>query len=321
MNRRQKKVFITRKIPAAAINLLINSGYKVTVYKKDSVIPREDLLKNIKNADAVISLLTEKFDSSTLDQMDKCKVIANYAVGYNNIDVKYAKKKNIIVTNTPDVLTDSTADLTIALLLACTRRVLESENFLKSGKYIGWKPDLLLGIELKDKKFGVLGAGRIGTAAAIRAKAFGTKIIYSSKQRNHLLEKKTNAKKVSFNVLLKESDFLSIHLPLSKETFHFMNKERLSLLKKNAVLINTSRGEIIDEKELIRILKKKKIYCAGLDVFENEPDVNPELLKLNNAIVLPHIGSATTEARTNMALLAAKNVISVLSGSGPVTPV
>jgi len=321
MKKKLTKVFITRQIHPSAIKLLIDYGCDVSVFKKDSAISRHELIEKIKDADAVIPLLTEKFDKPLIDQLLKCKIIANYAVGYNNIDVNYAKKKNIVVTNTPDVLTDSTADLTIALLLTCARRVVESEKFLRYGKYKGWKPDLLLGIELRGKTLGILGAGRIGTAAAIRGKAFGMNIIYSSKRRNDSLEAITNALKAPINTLLKKSDFISIHLPLTKETFHFMNKDKLNLLKKTAVLLNTSRGEIIDEKELIRTLKQKKIYCAGLDVFENEPNINPAFLKLDNAVVLPHIGSATTEARTNMALLAARNVISVLSGLGAITPV
>ncbi len=321
MKKLSAKVFITRKIPSEAIKLLMDSGLDVSVYKKDSVIPKEILLKNIIQADAVISLLTEKFDKNVIDKMKNCKVIANYAVGYNNIDVEYAKKKKIIVTNTPDVLTDSTADLTMALVLTCARRIIEAEKFLKEGKYMGWKPDLLLGVELKNKTFGILGAGRIGSAAALRAKAFGMKVIYSSKGRNKELEIQTGARKVSTNILLRTSDFLSIHLPLTKETFHFMNKEKLSLLKNTAFLINTSRGEIIDEEGLIKHLQKRKLFCAGLDVFENEPNINPALLKLDNVIILPHIGSATKEARTNMALLAARNVISILSGKGAITPV
>ncbi len=321
MKKSSPKVFITRRIPSAAIRLLKDKGCEVLVYKKDSAIPKEILLRNIKEADAVISLLTEKFDKGVIDEMLNCKVIANYAVGYNNIDVEYARSKNIIVTNTPDVLTDSTADITMALVLACARRIVEAEKFLKDGKYKGWKPDLLLGTELKNKLFGILGAGRIGTAAALRAKAFGMNIIYSSRRKNKNLEEVISAKKVSLNTLLKTSDFLSIHLPLTKETFHLLNKERLLMLKRSAILINTSRGEIIDEKELIKLLRQRKILCAGLDVFENEPAINPALLKLDNVIVLPHVGSATVEARTNMALLAARNVISVLKGKGAVTPV
>ena len=315
------KVFITRSIPQPAVDYLIEAGYQVSVYRKETAISKSELIKNIKNSDAVISLLTEKFDKEVLDQMKNCKVIANYAVGFNNIDVEYAKKKNIIVTNTPDVLTDSTADLAIALMLACARRIVEAEKFLMQKKYKGWKPQLLLGMELKNKTLGILGAGRIGAAVAVRAKSFGMKIIYSNKSNNKSLEAETSAKKVSTEKLLSVSDIVSIHLPLNSETFHLLNKDKLSLMKKDSILINTARGEIIDEKELIKLLKKKSIRCAGLDVFDNEPNLNEEFYKLKNVVILPHIGSATEEARTNMALLAARNVAAVLSGKKAITPV
>ncbi len=320
-NKKYPSVFITRQIPEAAINLLKKKKINVKVYKEDHPIPEKELIKNIQNVDAVISLLTDKFDSLVIDEMRNCKIIANYAVGFNNIDIEYAKKKSVVVSNTPDVLTDTTADLTVSLVLACARRIVEGEKFLMAKKYKGWKPKLLLGVELKDKTFGILGAGRIGTAVAIRAKAFGTNIVYFSNKKNEFLEQKTGAKKLSLKSLLKKSDFISVNLPLTEKTYHLLNKENLSLLKRSAILVNTARGEIIDEKELIRILKQKKIRCAGLDVFENEPNLNPEFFKLNNVVLLPHIGSATEEARTKMALLAARNVIAVLSGQKPVTPV
>jgi len=317
------KVFITREIPSVAVKLLKESRIveQVVVYKKDQPIPQKELLKNIKDVDAVISFLTDKFDRLVIDQMPKCKIIANYAVGFNNIDIEYAKKKNIIVTNTPDVLTDSTADLAVALALACSRRIIDAEKFMRAGKFKGWKPKLFVGMELRNKIFGILGAGRIGTAVAQRVYPFGAKIIYFSNNINHMLEKKTNAKRVSLNGLLKKSDFVSIHLPLTNKTYHFLDKEKLKLLKKSCILINTARGEIVDEKELIKILKTHKIFTAGLDVFENESQINHELLKLDNAVLLPHIGSATIEARTKMALLAAKNVIAVLTGRKALTPV
>jgi glyoxylate reductase len=314
-------VFITRQIPDAGINLLKKKNYKVNVYTINRPISKSELIKNIKTADAVIPLLTDKFDADVIDKMQNCKIIANYAVGFNNIDINYAKKKNIYVSNTPDVLTDSTADLAIALTLACARRIIEAEKFITAKKFNGWKPKLLLGVELKDKIFGILGAGRIGTATALRAKAFGTKIVYFSNNKNKFLEKNTGAKRVSLNSLLKTSDFISIHLPLNKKTFHLLNKEKLNLIRNTAIIINTARGEVIDEKELIRLLKKRKIKCAGFDVFENEPELNSEFFKLDNVVMLPHIGSGTEEARDKMALLAAKNVISVLSGKRPITPV
>lgn len=315
------KVFITGKIPSIASEFLLEKGYKIKVYKKNFPISQQELIHEVKDADAVISLLTDKFDKKIISQMERCRIIANYAVGFNNIDVNLAKEKGIVVTNTPDVLTEATAEIAISLALCCARRIVEGDKFVRAGKFKGWKPDLLLGTELKNKTFGIIGAGRIGTAASIRAKAFEMKIIYFSRTRNAKLEKLTGAKKVTLNNLLKISDFISIHVPLTKDTFHLIDKKRLSLLKKSAILINTSRGEIIDEKELIKMLKNRRIFSAGFDVYENEPVINPDLLKLDNIVLLPHIGSATIETRNNMAMLAARNVDAVLKEKKALTPV
>jgi glyoxylate reductase len=315
------RVFITRELPEIAFELFKKNKISYDYYKKDQPVPRKILLQKVKNCEALISLLTEKIDKEVIDQMTSCRIIANYAVGYNNIDVNYAKKKKIIVTNTPNVLTESTADLTMALILGCARRLVEGDKLLRSGNYKGWKPKLLLGTELKNKFIGVIGAGRIGTAVAIRAKSFGTNIIYFDSKRNTVLEKATNAKKVSLKNLLMNSDIVSVHLPLNEKTYHFLNWERLKLMKLNSILINTSRGEIIDETDLIRILKNKKSLTVGIDVFENEPNINPDLLKYPNVLVLPHLGSATREARDCMAELAARNVIKVLLGKPPLSPV
>ena len=315
------KVFLTRELPKVAFELLEKNKISYDYYKKDQPIPRKLLLQKVKNCEALISLLTEKIDKEVIDQMTSCRIIANYAVGYNNIDINYAKKKKIIVTNTPNVLTESTADLTLALILGCARRFVEGEKLLRSGNYKGWKPKLLLGTELKNKIVGVIGAGRIGTAVAIRAKSFGTNIIYFDTKRNIALEKATNAKKVSLKYLLMNSDIVSIHLPLNEKTLHYLNWKRLKLMKSNSILINTSRGEIIHETDLIRILRDNKSLTVGLDVFENEPNINPELLQYPNVLVLPHLGSATREARDGMAELAAKNVIKVLQGKPPLSSV
>ena len=315
------KVFITRDIPRIAYNLLKKNNIEFEVYEKDKSIPHKLLLEKIKNVDGLITLLTEKIDKKVIDSMNKCKVIANYAVGYNNIDVEYAKQKNIIVTNTPNVLTESTADLTVALILSCSRRLFEAENLIRKKQFKGWKPKLLLGIELKNKTIGLIGTGRIGMAVGIRVKAFGTNIIYFDSNRNKILEENTAAKKVSLKFLLENSDIISVHLPLNENTYHFLNKENLSQVKKTAIIVNTSRGEIIDEKYLIKMLKKNRIKSAGLDVYENEPGINIELLKMKNVVLLPHIGSATEEARSAMAELAAKNIIGVLKNNKPITPV
>jgi len=317
----KKKIFITQKLVGNIESYLKKHGFSVETFEKDRLITKNELIKRASDADALICLLSNKIDREVIDNLKKCKIIANYAVGYNNIDVEYAKSKNIVVTNTPDVLTDATADIAVALILACARRLHEGNKMMRQRKFKGWKPSLLLGYDIKDKTIGIIGAGRIGTEVAVRMKAFKTKIIYYSRSSNYELEKKTDAKKVSLNYLLKNADIISIHVPLTEKTYHMLNKENLSLLKKSAIVVNTSRGEVIDEKFLIELLKKNKIFSAGFDVYENEPNVNPELLKLNNVFLLPHIGSATYETRTKMALLAAQNVVEVLKGNEPLTPV
>ncbi len=316
-----KKIFITRELAGNAETFLSQKGFKVNVFQKDRAIKKSELLKEAADADALITLLTDKIDRKIIDSLPKCKIIANCAVGYNNIDVEYAKSKKIVVTNTPEILTDATADLTVALILACARRLGEGEKMMREGRFKSWKPQLLLGIELTGKTVGIIGAGRIGFAAAKRLKPFGTKIIYFDRNRREKFENELGAKKVTLNSLLKKADIISIHLPLSKETHHLLDKTNLKLMNRNAVLVNTSRGEIIDEKFLISLLQKKKIFAAGFDVYEGEPEINPDLIKLKNVFLLPHIGSATFETRSGMAMLCAKNVASVLRGKKPVTPV
>ncbi|MBI9070011.1 MAG: D-glycerate dehydrogenase [Melioribacteraceae bacterium] len=315
------KVFITRKIPALAEETLINKGVGVTVFKKDRSITSDELIKGAKNADGIISLLTDKIDKNVIDQLPNCKVIANYAVGYNNIDIVYAGEKGIVVTNTPDILTDATADIAMALMLACARRIPDGEEMMRSDKFVGWKPQLLLGIELRGKTVGIIGAGRIGQETARRAKAFGTNIIYYNRSLKPEFEKETGAKKVSLNKLLKTSDIISLHVPLNDKTMHMLNSENMELMKERAILINTARGEVVDEKYLIKMLREKRIFSAGFDVYYNEPKVNKALLKLKNAVLLPHLGSATFEARDGMAKLAADNILNVLNTKKAITPV
>ncbi|MCU7498113.1 MAG: D-glycerate dehydrogenase [Ignavibacteria bacterium] len=315
------KAFITRKLPGNAVDLLIEKGIDVVVFGKDRQISKEEFLKHAKDADGIISLLSDKIDKDIISGLKNCKVIANYAVGYNNIDLSAAKEKNIVVTNTPELLTDATADIAIALMLACSRHITEGDRLMRENKFSGWAPELLLGIGLSGKTFGLIGAGRIGAAAAVRAKAFGMNIVYFSRSRNESLEKATGAKKVSLEKLLKTSDVISLHVPLTDKTRNLVDKDHLHLMKETAILINTARGEILDEKELIKMLKSRRIFAAGFDVYENEPLLNKELLKLKNVVLLPHIGSATFEARTKMAELCAKNLINVLKGRKPLTPV
>ncbi|MBN1300361.1 MAG: D-glycerate dehydrogenase [Melioribacteraceae bacterium] len=312
---------MTRRIPEVAINLLKKNKFEILQPISDKPISKNRLKLLAEQADGILSLLTDRIDKELINSLQRCKVIANFAVGYNNIDIIAASEKGIIVTNTPGVLTDSTADLTIALMLNTTRRISESEKFLRDGKFTGWKPDLLLGRELKNKILGIIGAGAIGQAVGERALSFGLKIIYYNRSPKREFERKTRSKKVSLNTLLKTSDIISIHLPLSDETKNLLSKEKLELLKRDAVIINTSRGEILDEQHMIKMLESNRIYSAGLDVFHNEPDINPRLLKMRNVIVLPHVGSATVETRNAMAELAAKNIINVLKGRKPLTPV
>jgi glyoxylate reductase len=315
------KIFITNILPPEAAAYLEEKKFKVKIHKESTPLPREKLLQEAKSCDGIITLLSDKIDAGVIDVMKNCRVIANYAVGYNNIDIAYARQKGITVTNTPDVLTDATADLAMTLVLACARNVHAGEELVRSGKFKGWKADMLKGIQLKDKVFGIIGAGRIGTATAGRAKAFGCKIVYYSRSRKTEFEKLTGGKKLPLDSLLKQADIISLHLPLTSESFHLLDKKKLSLLKKTAILVNTARGEVVDEKALIAVLKKRKIFAAGFDVYENEPALNPELFTLDNVILLPHLGSATFDARRDMAMLAAKNVAAVLTGKKPLSAV
>ncbi len=315
------KVFITKELPGNPEKMLRKNGFKVTIHKGNRPVSRRELIKESADADALICLLTDKIDREIIAGLKKCRVIANVAVGFNNIDIGAATEKNIIVTNTPDILTDATADLTMALLLAAARRIPEGERMMRANAFKGWKPDLLLGVELKNKILGIAGAGRIGSAVAQRAKAFGMKIIYTDHKQNPVIDIEEGAEMVPLNTLLKKSDIISFHLPLNQTTMHILNCANIKYLKRNAIIINTSRGEIIEEKCLIKALKEKKILAAGLDVYENEPEINKEFLKLENVVLLPHIGSATRETRANMASLAAVNVLNILKGKEAQTPV
>jgi len=315
------KVFITGELVGNYEKLLTSKGFDVKVFKEDRPITREEILLWGRDADALITLLYDKIDKEIIDGLNNCKIIANCAVGFNNIDIEYAKKKNIVVTNTPDILTDATADLAAALILACARRFHEGNVMVRSKLFKGWKSQLLLGLDIKNKTVGIIGAGRIGSNVAKRLKAFGTKIIYFNRSKNSKMEKLLKAKKVSLNTLLKNADFISIHLPLTEETYHMLNGINLNLLKPTAVLVNTSRGEVIEEHALINLLKQHKIFAAGFDVYEDEPNINPELLILDNVFLLPHIGSATIETRSAMAEYCAKNIIQVLKGRKALTPV
>jgi len=315
------KVFITAIIPEVATKILEENGIEVIQNKSYLPIDKKKLLKSAKDCDGILCLLSNKIDKEIIDGLPKIKVIANYAVGFNNIDVDYATQKKIWVTNTPDVLTNATADLAFALLLACARRIVEADEFTRKGKFKIWQSDLMLGKELNGHTVGIFGAGRIGQAFGRRSKGFGMKILYFDKKRIIEFEKETGAKFSTLKQLLKKSDFISIHTPLTKETYHLIDKKEFEMMKDGAILINTARGEIINEKELVNALKSGKLFSAGLDVYEFEPKITKDLLKMKNVVLLPHIGSATFETRTKMAELAAKNIVNVLRGKKPITPV
>jgi len=311
------KVFVTYKIPETGLKLL-RERYEVGVNLEDRFLSSEEITKRAKDADALVTLLADRIDRHVIELLQRVKVIANYAVGFDNIDIEAAKERGIVVTNTPGVLTDATADLTMALLLAVTRRIVEADEFVREGKFNGWKPELLLGFSLQGKQLGVVGLGRIGTAVATRAKAFGMRVVYYKKHR--LSEEEENRLGVSYmdlDELLSTSDFISLHVPLTSETHHLIDERRINMMKPTAVLINTARGAVVDEKALIKALKDRRIWGAGLDVYEFEPRVPKELKALDNVVLLPHIGSATVETRDKMAIMVARNVIAVLEGKEP----
>ena len=310
------KVFITRKIPETAIKML-RQRYSVRLNKENRKLTKKEIIKGAKNVDAILSLLTDKIDKEVMDASKNLRVVANYAVGYDNIDIGEATKRGIIVTNTPGILTETTADLAWALLFATARRIVEGDKYIREGKFKGWGPMLLPGYDIYGKVLGIIGAGRIGTAVALRSKGFNMKVLYYDKKKNNILEKKLGAKKVTLNRLIRESDFISLHTPLNKETFHLIGRKEIVSMKKTAVFINTSRGAVIDEKALAEALKKRSIAAAGLDVYEKEPSVTGKLLKLNNVVLLPHIGSASYETREKMAVMSAQSIIDVFRGKTP----
>lgn len=304
------KLLLTRMIPESGIKKL-KQVFEVHANIADLVMPRNEVLNRISEMDALLCLLADQIDREVIDQAKRLKVISNYAVGYNNIDTAYAAEKGIAVCNTPGVLTETTADLAWALIMATARRIPEAESYLRKGKFRGWEPLLLLGQDIHERTLGILGMGRIGTAVAKRATGFGMKIIYHS---NRVKELDFEAEKVDLPTLLSESDILSIHIPLSEESRHLIGAGELAMMKSNAILINTARGAIVDEKALIKALQAKRIFAAGLDVYENEPQLPQELLALPNVVLLPHIGSASLATRSAMSELAAENAIAIVQG-------
>lgn len=310
------KIFVTRKIPEEGLDLL-RKEHEVEINPYNRALTKKEIIQGLKGRDGLLCLLTDNIDEEVIRSEPRLKMIASYAVGYDNIDVKTATNLGIPVSNTPGVLTDATAEMAWALLFSVARRIVEGDRFSRAGKFRGWDPLLLLGKDISGKVLGVIGTGRIGSAFALKSKGFNMRVLYVSNHRNKLLEKELGAEKVKLDELLKQSDFISLHVPLLPSTRHLISEKQLRMMKKNAILINTSRGPVVDEKALIKALKKKWIFGAGLDVYENEPEIPDELKKLDNVVLQPHSASATVTSRTGMAIMAAKNMLAGLRGELP----
>ena len=315
------KIFITRNIPEAGPDLLRATGHEVVVSGKDGVLTKDELIEALteNNPDAVLCLLTDKIDSDVFAAAPNAKIFANYAVGFDNIDLKAAAEKGVAITNTPGVLTDSVAEHAVALIFAVTKRIAESDRFTRGGKYVGWAPMLLLGSDLKGKTLGILGGGRIGSRVLeIMGKGVGMRCLYYDIKRSEELEKATGAEfRASVEEVLREADVVSVHVPLLDSTRHLINAERLAMMKKSAYLINTSRGPIVDEVALVTALQSGTIRGAALDVYENEPILAAGLTMLDNVVLTPHTASATDETRSAMSEIAAKNIIAFLKEEVP----
>ena len=312
------KVFVTRMIPQEGLDVLSAACSGLEVYADHNPVSREELLNKVRDKDGILCLLSEKIDKELMDAGKSLRVIANYAVGYDNIDVEEATGRSIIVTNTPGVLTDATAEMAWALLLSISRRIVEADRLMREANgFRGWEPMLLLGEGLSGKTLGIVGAGRIGRAMVRMSRGFNMRVLYFSRSKKKDLENDLGAKQVDLDTLLRESDFVSLHVPLTQETYHLIGAREFSLMKKTAYLVNTSRGPVVDEKALVEALRDKKIAGAGLDVYEEEPKLAPGLRELDNVVLAPHLGSATTETRRNMAVMAAENLLAGLRGERP----
>jgi len=318
----EPKIVVTRRIPEPAVEILREAG-DVWVSPDDRPLEVSELHDAISGADVVVTLLHDKVDDAFLDAAgDQLRAVCNVAVGFDNIDVPAATKRGVLVTNTPAVLTEATADLAMTLILAVTRRIGEGERIIRAREPWSWHMFMLLGTGLQGKTLGVVGMGAIGQSLARRAKAFGMEIVYSdARQAPAEVEQELGARRVELDELLRTADVVSIHAPLMDETRHLINAETLGLMKDSAYLVNSARGPIVDEAALVDALKAGQIAGAGLDVYENEPETHPGLVDLDNVVLLPHLGSATIETRTAMGVLAAENAVLALRGERPKTPV
>ena len=314
-----ERVLVAREIPEAGLRPL--EDFDVTVLSERPP-ERDELLEAARNAAGILSTVTEKIDAELMDAAgEDLKVVANMAVGYDNVDVDVAWERGVVVTNTPGVLDETTADTAFMLLLAAARRLGEGERIVRAGKWEAWGPKMLTGPDVWGKRLGILGLGGIGQAVARRAKGFGMEILYHNRSRKEEAEKELDARYVALDELLRACDFFSIHTPLTRETTHLIGASEFEKMKPEAVLVNTSRGPVVDEAALVDALENGRIFAAGLDVFEEEPKVHPGLLELENVVLAPHIGSASVETRDKMAAMAAEDLRAVLRGERPKNPV
>jgi glyoxylate reductase len=313
---------VTNRIPGPAVDLLREAG-ELRLDPREEAIPRQDLLELVAGADAVLTLLHDRVDDELLEAAGaQLRCVANLAVGYDNVDLEAAARRGVTVTNTPGVLDDATADLTLGLILAATRRLAEGDRLVRSGREWSWGMGFMLGSGLQGKRLGIVGLGGIGRKVAERARAFGMEIAYHSRHPAPAgVEEALKARRLPLEELLATSDVVSLHVPLTEETRHLIGAAELAAMKPSAVLVNAARGPVVDERALATALAEGQIAASGLDVYEHEPRVEPALLELDNVVLVPHLGSATVETRTAMAVLAARNAISVLTGQGPLTPV
>jgi len=314
-------VFVTRPLPDPGSNLLVDLGFEVRANEEDRPLTREELMVGLNGADALLCMLSDRIDVEVLDAAPSLRVISNYAVGFDNIDVASARQRGIEVTTTPGVLTDATADLAWALLLSAARNLGAGERMVRAGEWTGWAPTQLLGEPIRNQTLGIVGMGAIGQAVARRAQGFGMRIVYFNRNRvAPEIESSLGAEFVALDDLLTRSDFISLHAPLNEQSRHMVDSRAFSLMKPTSVLVNTGRGALIDEAELVNVLRERRIAAAGLDVYEFEPKITEGLLSLDNVVLAPHLGSASTLARGDMVRLCCENIAEVLAGRPAVTP-
>jgi glyoxylate reductase len=316
------RIVITRRVPPPAIALLTGAGCAIDLIDQDDPPARDELLRRVRGAAGLVAMLSERVDAALLDAAGPTlRVVANFAVGFDNIDLAVCRQRGVRVTNTPGVLTDATADLTWTLILATARRVVEGDQLVRSGQWTGWAPLQLLGLQLRGATLGIVGAGRIGTAVGLRSIGFGMNVLYADDRASAELETRVAARRVSLDELIRQADVLTLHVPLTPQTKHLIDAARLAKMKPTAILINTSRGPVIDETALVAALRQRRIAAAGFDVYEDEPRLAPGLTELPNVVLLPHLGSATTATRQKMSQMVAENVLAVLAGREPPNPV